>query len=296
MTVIAERFSGGTGSTDRATPITVIGPWQPGILPRLKEVWRYRAVLGYIAKQFVLRRYRRTYLGPIWILLRPGIDVASRALLFGGFLGVQSGDRPYFIYIAFATAGWVIFERCTYWSLRAVMVIKSIVGTRHFPRAATTVASVAPALIDFVLYALVAIAGTVYYTFRGHYYLAPPAHLVFAASGLVLLLLFALSVGLVVAQLAAITKETRYVFSYVMQLWYFVTPVVYPISSLPDKYQPIAAWNPVTAPIELVKFGLLDTAPPGASSLISCSIVLPLVLLIGLLLTSRFERVAVARL
>jgi lipopolysaccharide transport system permease protein len=296
MSAVTERVAARSSVHEHNAPITLIGPWRGGVLPRFEEIWRYRAILPYLAKQFVIRRYRRTYLSWLWIPLRPGIDIISKTLFFGGLLQVSSGDRPYFIFIAFASAGWMLFERCLYWGARSGQMARTFARGRQFPRAPVLVASIAPALIDYILYTAVAVGGVAYYLFKGHYYLAGPTHMIFAVIGFAMLLAFGLSVGLVLAPLTEITKEIRYVLQYVMQLWYFVTPIVYPISSLPTKYQVIAQVNPVTAPIELMKYGLLDTAPPAAISVLVSAIALPLFLLGGLAFSSRMERKTVARL
>jgi lipopolysaccharide transport system permease protein len=82
----------------------------------------------------------------------------------------------------------------------------------------------------------------------------------------------------------------------VVQFWYFATPVIYPISSLPPQYRPIAELNPLSAPVEMVKFGFLDTAAPEVKSMLVSFASLALVLFGGLWMFNRFERAAVARL
>src|SRR6185436_3417242 len=96
--------------------------------------WRYRALMPYLWKEFILKRYRKTYLGIMWIPLRPGIDILSRTLLFGGFLQVGSGDRPYFIFLAFASAGWQLFDSSLRWGTRALRRGKSITSGLYFPQ------------------------------------------------------------------------------------------------------------------------------------------------------------------
>jgi lipopolysaccharide transport system permease protein len=280
-----------------SAPHTVISPWRPGVWPRLTELWRYRRLMPYMWKEFILRRYRATYLAWIWIPLRPAIDIASRTLLFGGFLQVGSGDRPYFIFIAFASAGWQLFDSSLKWATRAVRRGKSIAGDLYFPRTALITGAIAPAIVDFILYAAVAIIGTVYYlVVQGDNYLAPPKQWLVAVLGLGILMLYGMAIGLFTSPLAMITKEVRYFLGYVMQFWYYVTPVVYSTSSLPQQYRWIAVVNPITAPIEMVKFGFLSTAPPETISLISCFIMLPVLLFGGLRFFSRFEHAAVDRL
>jgi ABC-type polysaccharide/polyol phosphate export permease len=248
-------------------------------------------------KEFVLRRYRRTYLSVIWIPLRPGIDILSRTLLFGGFLQVGSGDRPYFIYIAFASAGWQIFHSSLSWGARSMRQGKAITSGLYFPAAGLIGGSIGPVMVDFLLYSAVAIIGTFYYLIvQGKDYLAGPSSMLVGVLGLFLLLLFGLSFSLITAPLGLITKEIRYLISYLLQFWYLITPVVYDLNHIPAKYRLYAEVNPITAPIEMVKSGFVSTGGPTTLSLISCFIGLGVMLFGGLVFFSRFERAAVERL
>jgi lipopolysaccharide transport system permease protein len=173
----------------------------------------------------------------------------------------------------------------------------SFSGGAHFPRHLTVAAAAGPAFVDFLLYVGVALIATIYFLItRGVNYLAPPEQMVVAAFGLLLLTVFGLCVGMVTGPIAAITKEVRYAIAYIIQFWYFITPIVYPISGIPEKYRPIAELNPITAPVEMVKYGFLSTAPPGTKSLISCAVGMVVVIVGGLHMFSRFERAAVDRL
>jgi len=253
--------------------------------------------MPYLGKEFVLRRYRKTYLGMLWIPAKPGIDILSKALFFGGVLNVSSGNRPYFIFLAFASAGWMIFERAWHWGTRCIQYANRAVRGLHFPRSMAAAATAFPAMVDFILYALVAIVGTLYYLLtRHHWYLAPPQQMVIGVAGLTMLIVFGLALGLFTAPLAMITKESRYLVVYINQILYFVTPIVYPISSIPPRYRTIAEYNPLTGPIEMVKFGFVSTAPPEFTSVIVSIVALAVVVCGGLWFSSRFERTAVARL
>ncbi len=275
----------------------MIEPWRPGVFARLHEIWRFRRLLSYLSKELVLRRYRKTYLSWLWVPLRPALNIASGGFVFGGLLKVGSGDRPYIIYFAFASAGWIIFERSLHWGTRAVKMAGSFSGGAHFPRALIAVASAGPAIVDFLLYAWMAILATLYFLIvQGHNYLAPPPQMVLGLLGLFLLIVFGLAVGLITGPFAAITKEVRYAIAYIVQFWYFITPIIVPISELPKKYRPVMELNPLTGPVEMVKFGFLSTAPPEPLSLLSTAIGLVVFVGGGLTLFSRFEAKAVERL
>ena len=276
--------------------VQVIEPWKPGVRARLEELWRYKRLIVYMGKRFLERRYRNTWLGWIWIPLRPGLDIASKALLFGGFLGVSSGDRPYIIFFTFGTCGWIVFNSVNHWAVRGMRMSASFIRTAHAPWLLRLFGVLFPAALDFLLYVLVAIIALFYYLFhRGVFYLVPSFQLLTGALGIFLLALFGLGLGLLTAPLSVYTRDIRYSFTYVLQFLYYVTPVIYPISSLPPRFQPIAEANPLTAPIEMVKFGFLGTAAPETKSMIISFATLLVLLTGGLITFSRFERAAVSR-
>jgi lipopolysaccharide transport system permease protein len=297
MSAIAERVLGSRPSGAKPTSTVVIVPWRKGVFARLEEIWRYRALFPHFAKELIMRRYRKTYLGWFWIPLRPGLQIASGGLVFGAFLSVKSGDRPYVLYLALSTAGWVLFERAFHWGTRAVRMASSFSGGAHFPRIMVVAASAGPAVVDFMINSLVFLIALGYLTFaKGQNYLAPVQQMVSGVAGLALLLLFGLAISLITGPLTAITKEVRYVTAYAVQFLLFITPVYYPISELPDRYKPIIQMNPLTAPLELVQFGFVGAGAPSATSLLACLIGLTVVVVGGIMFFNRFERAFVARL
>lgn len=296
MTTSAQPIEGAASPFDRE-PVSVIAPWRPGVWPRFQELWDYRSVILWMGKEFILKRYRRTYLGALWIPLRPGMDILTQTFIFGGLLQVGSGDRPYFIFIAFGRAGWIIFDRALHWSARSVRFANAVTRGAYCPRSLVTAATVFPTMLDFLLYSMIAIGGIFYYLiFRGQWYLAPPQQQLIGIFGLIVMTAFGISVGLFIAPIAAITKEVRYVITYFTQFLYFLTPIVKPLGDLHGIYRTIGLWNPLTAPIELVNYGFLGTNDLYPQSLLSSAIGLVVLVTGGVFFSSRFERAAVARL
>lgn len=277
-------------------PVQVIEPWKPGVLARLREVWRERRLIPYYGKCYIEARYQNTWLGWIWLPLRPGLDMLSKALFFGGFLGVSSGDRPYIIFFTFGSCGWVLFESMNRWGTRALRMSNRFIKNAYAPRLPRMAGLFFPAAMDFLLYTIVAIAAVIYFLIdRGKLYVVPSPQVAIACGGILLLAVWGLSLALWTAPISIYTRDVRLSFGYVTQFWYFVTPIAYPISSIPPKYQPIAELNPLTAPIEMVKYGFLQTAPPTTRSYLACFIGLSVFLAVALWLFSRFERAAVER-
>jgi lipopolysaccharide transport system permease protein len=279
----------------RAARVLTAPTWTP--LEAVSGLWRNRALIPYFGRRFLERRYARTVLGWIWIPLRPTFDVGARVLLFGGFLGVASGDRPYFMFFIVGMSAWILFERTAFWAIRALEINRALLARAHVSRLGALVAAAVPGVLDFLLYLGLALIGGIYYkAAQGTSYLVvDPRGVAAVLTGLGLLVLYGLGIGLWTCTAAAEARDVRFFARYVFGFWYFLTPVIYPISTIPERYRAIAELNPITAPVELVKYGLLRTAPPEISSL-SVSLAFLLALLGGgLWYFARSQRVAVER-
>jgi lipopolysaccharide transport system permease protein len=278
-------------------PVHVIEPWKHGVFARLREVWYDRRLLPYYTRCCIQRRYKNTWLGWLWLPLKPGLDMLSKALFFGGFLGVSSGDRPYIIFFTFGSCGWVLFESLVKWGHKGLRMSDRFIRNAYAPRLPRIVSLVGAASFDLFLYTIVAFAAVFYYLFaKGTLYVTPSREVLIAGVGIILLAAWGLAVTLITAPLNTFTRDVRYSFTYITQFWYFLTPIAYPISSLPTQYQPIAEANPLTAPVEMVKYGFLQTAPPATKSIATCFIGLAVLGGLGLWLFTRMERTAVQRL
>lgn len=279
------------------TAARVLAPprWTP--FEAVLGLWRSRALIPYFGRRFLERRYARTVLGWIWIPLRPAFDVGARVLLFGGFLGVASGDRPYFMFFIIGMSAWILFERTAFWAIRALEINRSLLARAHVSRLAALVAAAVPGILDFLLYLGIGLIGGLYYLLaEGTSYLsADPRGVAAVLTGLGLLVLYGLGIGLWTTTLAAEARDVRFFSRYVFGFWYFLTPVIYPISTIPERYRAIAELNPVTAPVELVKYGLLRTAPPALSSLWVSLATLIVLFGGGLWFFARSQRAAVER-
>jgi lipopolysaccharide transport system permease protein len=225
------------------------------------DAWRGRHVLPLLALYVILRRYTRTYLGSAWMFVRPAIEVGGAALLFGGVLRVSSQDgTPYVLFFTAGILGWRLFERTVYWVTRSFERLGRIMRKLELPLLLVPIAGSSPALMDAVFYFLIFVIITLSYLIaEGHMWVPMSPEILAAPAGLLLCMVFGVAIGLFTSVVNAHTRDVRYVLRYVLQLWMFATPVIYPISRLPSDLQPVAQANPMAAPIELVKHGLLGS-------------------------------------
>jgi lipopolysaccharide transport system permease protein len=274
----------------RALPTRVHSPRHPldfGVL----SLWRYRRVILHFGWVFVMRKLRGTWLGWMWIPLRPTLDMLARALLFGGFLQVGSGDRPYLIFLMVGSTAWIFFDRAAYWGFRSAQIHGRALARSQIPRLTAIVAALIAGAVDALLYASIAMVTALYFKLtRGSFYVTISGATALSLLGLVLLALYAVAIGALFTSFVRKVPDVRFLFGYTLSFWYFVTPVLYPATQLPEKYRLLVEYNPLTAPVELFKFGLLGTNAPTSRSVVVCLVGLTVLLSAALVVLTRAER------
>lgn len=276
--------------------VTVREPRRRGSL-RVASPRTHLHLAAHFGLNYVKKYYMDTYLGLLWIPLVPVLDVLMRALFFGGFLGMSSGDRPYLIFLLVGSIGWYFFDRTALWSYRSLQYNRREFRSVPIPWLPAVTGSVVPGALQAGLYGLIALVVSGYYKLTdGSFYLSFGGGTGFALLGLFLLLLYAWTLGLLLAPLVRVVRDVRFVIRYVFTFWYMMTPILYSIQSIPERYQSIAVYNPLTAPIEFIRHGFFQSRLPSERSIVTCLVVLGVVVPFALILFARAERSAHARL
>ena len=220
---------------------------------RLRRRGGIARALWYFGKTFLGKRYAGTWLGLLWLPLRPSLGLITGALVYGGILGVSTGKIPYFLWLAIASASWRLFSETAYFATRSLEITRKdlqahlraeadsaggvlddrahrprpLPGARTSARPSTTSSSGMRSISRCGLRQFAALGGWA------------------------LLVLLGLSIGLWLAHFAPIARDVRWTLSYVLGLWYLLTPVIYPVTKIPSRYRFLVDANPATGPIEL---------------------------------------------
>jgi lipopolysaccharide transport system permease protein len=242
------------------TPLHVIAPPAPGLGRYFAEIWRQRAAFGYFIRQYLHKRVGRTFLGYLWIFLPVLIPLFMGSLVFGGILGVGIPGVPYFLYFIVALSSWSLFAMTAYWATRSLEIMRSEIRRLYVPRLIPLVSAMTLPLITLLIYMAVLACATGFYLIeRGEFYLEVRPATLLVPVAVAMLLVFALACGLWFSPLAPRARDVRRLAGYVLGVWYFLTPVVYPIGEIPAGWRFLASLNPITAPVELYKQGLIGT-------------------------------------
>ena len=276
-----------------SSPLYVRAPQGRNPAGHLRDVWSHRRQLAFFGHRLIEKRYIRTWLGMLWIPLRPALDVAMRTLLFGGLLAISSAGLPYMVFFSVGMAAWMMLESSALWATRSLEVNRAVLRRIHVPRLVPLVSAIAPALLEFGLYLAIAAIAVVYYGIAdGTTYVQSPFGVdgLLALAGLATLALIGLGIGLWASPFVAQARDIRFGFGYVVGLWLFLTPVIYPIDSIPEAYRPLAEYNPATAPVEAFKHALLGTPAPSGTSWTVSLVTAAVLLGSGLWFSARKER------
>jgi ABC-type polysaccharide/polyol phosphate export permease len=248
------------GAESRASAERVIDAPAPGLRRYLAEMRRQRHAFGYFVRQYVQKRIGRTFLGYLWIFLPVLVPLFMGALVFGGILGVSIPGVPYFLYFIVALSAWSLFSMTAYWATRSLEIMRSEVRRLYVPRLIPLISAMTlPVITLFIYIAIMACATGFYVLERGEFYLELRPATLLVPVAVLMLIVFALACGLWFSPLAPRARDVRRTAGYVLGVWYFLTPVVYPIDEIPSGWQFLASLNPITAPIELYKQGLIGT-------------------------------------
>jgi len=270
--------------------VRIIEPRHPGVFERIAEFWRYRTMTVYFGRTMLEKLYRRTWLGWLWIPLRPLLAVGPAAFVFGGLLGVSSGDVPYPLFFLVSQAAWELFSLTAFWGTRSIELGRRVLRKMYVPRLTCLFGSLVPSGVIFLVYVVMAaIAFTVYGLADGRMYLDLGVHTLATFAGMALLIALALSIACFTSVYGAQARDVRFTLGYVLGFWMFLSPVIYPMSEVPESYRTLTSLNPATAPIELFRIGLFGEGVIPTTALVSCFVTIAMIGTLGLWFFNRSE-------
>lgn len=261
-----------------------------GPVLRLREVWQYRDLVLLFTRRSFSVAYKQTILGPAWLVISPILSSLIYLMLFGRIARLGTDGAPQLLFYLCGTAIWGFFSSCVTGNAGTFVNHANLFGKVYFPRLTVPLSNVLSAAVRFTVQMLPVLALLVYYVVRGA---AAPHWWGWLLIPLILLQLGLLGMGfgILISALTTKYRDLSVLVSIGMQLWMFATPVVYPLSQLPEgALRTAILWNPATAPVEIFRWAVLGTGTvlPGRLA-VSLAVTLA-VLLLGVALFNRVER------
>lgn len=275
---------------------TIIKPRNKLFEVNLKEIWDYRDLLALFVKRNIITQYKQTILGPLWFLIQPALTVLMYMVVFGGIAGIPTDGVPQPLFYLGGICMWQYFSSCLTSTSNTFVSNAGIFGKVYFPRLIMPLATVTSNLVRFGIQVGLFVIVYVYYAIIGqapspNWYLLLFPLLVVMMAGL------ALGFGIIISSMTTKYRDLTVLFSFVVQLWMYATPIVYPLSQVAGKVKfgidvyKVMCLNPVTPVIEAFKYGALGAGEFIGWGWLAYSFVFMLVLLaLGILIFNRVQK------
>lgn len=263
--------------------ITLIVPTQGWRMLNWRELWFYRELLWVLTMRDIRVRYKQTVLGASWAVIRPVITMVIFSVVFGNFAKMPSDGNPYPIFVYAALLPWTYFSSVLAASGQSLVGSSHLVSKVYFPRLIIPLSAVAAGLLDLFISSAVLVALMIWYgsTWSWNILLSPI--LFFAAA------FTALGIGTLLSALTVAYRDFNHVTPFLIQIWMYVSPVIYPVNIVPEKWRLLMYLNPVTGLIEGFRCAFLGSQFDMIGSAISISVAIVLFVL-GLAYFEKVER------
>lgn len=241
---------------------TVIKPRNGLFEVNLKEIWDYRDLYTMFVKRDITVAYKQTILGPLWWLIQPALTVIMYMVVFGGIAGIPTDGIPQPLFYLGGVCMWQYFADCLNRTANTFVSHAGIFGKVYFPRLIMPLSNVTSNLVRFGIQFGLFVLVYVYYAIIGQ---APSPNWYFLLFPLLVVMMagLALGFGIIISSMTTKYRDLQILFSFIVQLWMYGTPIVYPLSQVAGKQvmgmdlTTIMCFNPVTPVIETFKHGAL---------------------------------------
>jgi lipopolysaccharide transport system permease protein len=255
----------------------------------LKDVWRYRDLLFMFVRRDFVAVYKQTILGPFWFFLQPILTAITFNIVFGNIAKIPTDGIPPFLFYMSGLVCWGYFADCLTRTSSTFITNANIFGKVYFPRLVSPLSNIISLLMKFGIQMLIFICFLIYYKIQGDN-VNPNIHILLIPYLILLMAGLGLGFGIIVSSLTTKYRDLTFLISFGVQLLMYATPVIYPLSELPEKYRWIVLANPMTAIVDTFRYAFLGAGEFNLGNLIYSSIFMVVVLSIGIVVFNRVEK------
>ncbi len=255
----------------------------------LTDLWRYRDLVAMFVRRDFVSFYKQTVLGPLWFVIQPLLTTLTFTIIFGNIAQISTDGLPKILFYMSGITAWNYFADCLTKTSDTFNANASIFGKVYFPRLAVPLSIVISNLIKFGIQFGLFMAFYCYFLFSGSI-IQPNSVLLLLPVLLLLMAALGLGSGIIVSSLTTRYRDLRFLVQFGTQLLMYSTPVIFPLSSIPERYRWIMIANPMTPIIETFRFAFLGTGTVSWGMLSYSAAATGVILVIGILLFNRVEK------
>lgn len=255
-----------------------------------KEIWRYRDLIELFVKRNIVVQYKQTILGPLWYIIQPILTVAMNMIVFGGIAGMGTDGVPQILFYLAGNVCWFYFSDCLNQTSKTFVDNQAMFGKVYFPRMVVPISTVLSNLLRFAIQFVLFVVIYLYY-FYTDTGVSPNWCMLLLPLYIVMLAGMGLGFGILVSSMTTKYRDLTVLFTFVVQLWMYATPIVYPLSMVPEgKLHMLILSNPMTPIIEGFKYATLGQGYFSWITLGYSFVFMSLLLVVGVVVFNRVQR------
>lgn len=243
---------------NKKTTVTkiVIKPQKKWFDINLREIWDYRDLMGLMIRRDFVATYKQTLLGPFWYIITPLFNIVVYSFIFNKIAGISTEGVPPLLFYLTGLTLWTYFSTVLTNTSNTFVANAAIFGKVYFPRLIIPISVSISSMIRFLIQFILLFIFIIVYYFLGYnthfsiFTILIPVIFIITA-------VLALGFGIIISSLTTKYRDLQNFLAFGMQLWLFITPIVYPVSAIPEKFKWIVMINPVTPLIDAFKYGII---------------------------------------
>lgn len=255
-----------------------------------KELWQYRDLLSMYVKRDIITQYKQTILGPLWFIIQPLLTTIMYMIVFGGIAGISTDGLPQALFYLAGISVWQYFADCLTKTSSTFITNQNIFGKVYFPRLIAPLSVCISGLVKFGIQVLLFLVVYAYYLIIG-VHIAPTIELLLLPVLVLIIAALALGFGIIVSSLTTKYRDLTILFTFVVQLWMYGTPVIYPLSYINNEtLKLLMKLNPVTGVVETFKYAFLGVGEFSWGLLAYSAGFAVIILVIGVVIFNKVQR------
>tara|TARA_B100000315_G_C14516515_1_gene559417 strand:+ start:33 stop:881 length:849 start_codon:yes stop_codon:yes gene_type:complete len=270
--------------------------WDIVITPRknlfdidLRSIWNYKNLIAIFVKRDFVAYYKQTILGPLWYVINPLVTTLVFTVIFGRVAKIPTDGTPPFIFYMAGTVCWNYFSLCLKNTSNIFVKNANLFGKVFFPRLTVPISVILISLLQFAIQMGIFSGFLMYFIIKGSS-VSPNSSILFLPLLILLIGLQAFGMGILMSALTAKYRDLTYAMDFGIQLWMYATPIVYPLSVVPDNLKILFWFNPMTIVIESFRFMFLGQGTIEINGIIISILITLSFLLLGILMFFKIER------
>ena len=267
---------------------TIIKPKNRLLDLKLKELWQYRDLIIMFVKRDFKTIYKQTVLGPLWIIINPIMTTLIQVFVFGNIAGMSTDGTPQFLFYLSGNALWIYFSKSFTETANTFINNSAVFGKVYFPRLVSPISVTISGLITFSIQFILLVISTIYYYMQGD--IQPNLYILLLPLLLLELAMLSMGCGIIISALTTKYRDLSILVTFGIQIWMYASAIIFPVSSLPEKWAKILMINPVVPVIETARYGFTGNGTFLLPYLLLSIAETVIILFIGIVIFNKVEK------